>query len=93
MACTPLHLEAIKPGLRVQITTEKGHVRIGMLTGTRGDTHASFAEVIPEGCSGGTPERWPIAKTEVLSLFDQLRSMGGSFDPPKGYPYVKPPRS
>lgn len=67
---------------RVAVVTSKVHV-IGNIP---------YVDVIPEGCSRGTPEPWRVADLEPLPPEQQIEKLGGKFKPPKGYPMIAPPR-
>lgn len=89
MACKPLTLDTATRWLRVRRTDRGGDGRRAILTGRIDYSYGRpRAELIPEENSKGSLESWPIKWLEILPKGQQLRSLGGSFDPPKGYPFI-----
>lgn len=79
----------VQRGLRVQSTHKHSRDRIGMLTGTIDHGYPRpRVEVIPEGLSLARLETWAIHETVILPIEQQVKALGGSFDPPKGYPLI-----
>jgi hypothetical protein len=84
----------IRRGARVHRTPPSGPVRTGLVIEVsvdrvvRNSRGLPWAEVMPEGSSSGRTEQWPLAELTLLPLEEQLPSLGGLFQPPKGYPLV-----
>jgi hypothetical protein len=79
----------VQKGLRVQSTGHHAPGRTGMLTGVIDHGYRRpRVEVIPEGLSLGRLDTWAIDDTLILPLSQQFRSLGGSFEAPRGYPLI-----
>lgn len=72
-------------GLRVQRTVPGTPPRRGLVVSSAA---GGFVDVIPEGSSTGRSEAWPIKQVTPLPIDQQLPVHGGSFQPPKGYPFT-----
>lgn len=83
---------AICRGARVRRALPSGGDRIGLVVEVPSERAVSnskrppWAEVMPEGSSTSRTELWPIAEISLLPQVEQLPLLGGSFQPPKGYP-------
>lgn len=76
-------------GIRVRRTPPKGQQRIGLVVHDL-PAGRDTVDVIPEGSSNGRSEAWPLSQLTLLPKPQQLRRHGGSFAPPKGYPFLFP---
>jgi len=76
-------------GVRVRRTPPQGQQRIGLVTHDL-PVGRDMVDVIPEGCSTGRAEAWPLSQLTLLPKSQQLVRHGGSFAPPKGYPFLFP---
>lgn len=85
MAYKRLRSHDLRLGLRVEYRSglEK---RRGMVASDRLNYSQQY-EVFPEGCSTARPEFWPLRHSYALPQERQLPSLGGAFEPPKGYPF------
>jgi hypothetical protein len=84
----------IRCGARVRRTPPSGPARTGLVIEVpvdrvvRNSKRPPWVEVMPEGSSSGRTEQWPLAELTLLPLAEQLPSLGGLFQPPKGYPLI-----
>lgn len=79
-----------QPGTRVECFDKRGTRRAAMLTGHQ-ETRAHglvYLELIHEGCATGLPEFWLAEDIKPLPKRQQMVSLGGTFQPPKGYPFI-----
>ena len=85
----PLAAEQVRLGLRVRATGHYARGRIGILTGVIDRSYPRpRVEVIPEGLALSRLDTWALAEAVLLPEQQQLRALGGSFNPPKGYPLI-----
>jgi len=85
----PLTADQVRLGLRVRATGHYAQGRIGILTGVIDRSYPRpRVEVIPEGLAVSRLDTWALAEAVLLPEPQQLRALGGSFDPPKGYPLI-----
>jgi hypothetical protein len=84
----------IRCGARVRRSPPSGPARTGLVVEVPADRviksskRPPWVEVMPEGSSTGRTEQWPSSELTLLPLAEQLLSLGGQFQPPKGYPLV-----
>ena len=85
----PLTADQVRLGLRVLATGHYAKGRTGILTGVIDRScRRPRVEVIPEGLAVSRLDSWALAEATPLPESQQLRALGGSFDPPKGYPLI-----
>jgi hypothetical protein len=86
---TALTAQRVHQGLRVELRGRNSRPRLGLLTGLIDKTYPRpRVEVIPEGLSLGRIETWALADCILLPRKRQLVPLGGSYQPPKGYPLI-----
>lgn len=78
---------AITRGIRVRRSVPGSPSVIGFVASAPVN---GFVDVFPEGSSTSRSEPWCLKQVEPLPLPEQLPLHGGSFQPPKGYPFTSP---
>lgn len=85
----PLKIDSLRKNLRVEYRPTSGLPRRGLLTGRRISHGSTFlVEVFPEGSSTVRTDTWEISRVYLLPQVEQPVAVGGSFNPPKGYPFI-----
>lgn len=92
MSRESLSPDSVRKNLRVEYRPSRGSARIGLLTGQRTSHGSTFlVEVFPEGSSKVRTEDWEIQRVFPLPPQQQLVALGGTFQPPVGYPFLTKP--